>query len=653
MSATIATSIPANYLVDVVGEALSGGGSALDLIGLMLSKNNRVPNSSVLSFPTAASVGGYFGLSSTEYASALVYFGGFTISTAKPGALLIANYPIASVGAYLRGGTVSGLPLTSLQAISGLLTVSIDGTPTTSSAINLSTTTSFSAASQSITNALGLSGPVQAATTSSIGAAFTGTATGASLVVTSVTGVIHIGATITGTGISGTVTIVAQTLGTTGGAGTYTTSASTTASSAAIVATSTVLDVTVLGSGTIQPGGQVTGAGTSTGTYINAFGSTVAGVPTTGTGGIGTYSITLAQQVVSESMPILTPTVTYDSILGAFTITSSTTGIASTLGFGSNTIAAPLKLTQATGAVTSQGSIAATPSAFMTSLTNITTNWATFFLNFDPDAGSGNTQKQAFAGWVTGTANRYAYVVADQDSSPTQANPAITSLGYILQQNGNSGTVVNYEPAGYHLAAFLSGAVASINFNQANGRQSMAFKGQSGLQVGVTSAQVATNLAAQAYNFYGQFATANTLFQNYYPGQITGPFAWIDSYVNQIWLTNSLQLAMLELLNSVGYIPYNSKGYGLVASACLDPINAAINFGAITVGVPPSNAQAAIVNAQAGLNIAAYLTNNGYYLQILPASAQVRATRGSPPMTLWYMDGESIQHLQLASINVQ
>jgi hypothetical protein len=34
------------------------------------------------------------------------------------------------------------------------------------------------------------------------------------------------------------------------------------------------------------------------------------------------------------------------------------------------------------------------------------------------------------------------------------------------------------------------------------------------------------------------------------------------------------------------------------------------------------------------------------------APPEVRAARGSPPCTLWYMDGQSIQRINLASIEL-
>jgi hypothetical protein len=84
----------------------------------------------------------------------------------------------------------------------------------------------------------------------------------------------------------------------------------------------------------------------------------------------------------------------------------------------------------------------------------------------------------------------------------------------------------------------------------------------------------------------------------------------------------------------------------------MSPINEMINFGGIRTGIPLSLDQAAAVNGAAGLKIDGLLTTNGYYVQILAASAEVREARQTPPIKIWYTDGGSIQKLELDSINV-
>jgi Protein of unknown function (DUF3383) len=659
MSATINT-IPASQFVAVTPSVIGAGGSALQLIELMLTTNTRIPIGTVVSFPSLLTVQQYFGATTGEANSAAVYFLGTTISTATPAALLMAQYPLAAVGAYMRGGNISSLTLTQLQALSGVLTVTVDGTPVTSTTINLSGATSFSNASELITNALGLNGPTQAVATGSIGALFTATASGTALTTSAVTGVIHVGDVITGTGITGTVTIVSGPAG--GGAGVYVTSASTTCSGAAVTATSKILDVTAVTSGTIVVGQEVTGAGIAGRIYITALG--------TGTGGVGTYTIvTAVQQVSSETLTMIQPTVTYDSVSGAFIVVSSTTGVASTMSFGSGTIAASLLLTSATGAVLSQGANAAVPGAFMTAVTQQTQDWATFQTLFDPDAGSGNAQKLLFAEWNNTQNNRYAYLAWDTDITPTQSNAATTSLGYIVTVTDDiSGTVPIYEPVGssLHLAAFVGGQVASLNFNATNGRQTTAFRSQTGIRASVTSQLAYTNLVANGYNSYPAVATANQQFLFATPGSISGPFEWIDSYVNQIWLNNQCQLALLTLLTQIGSIPYNPYGYGLIRTALTggagttpiplppqSPVAAALNFGAIRQNVPLSSTEITAVNNLAGFSIDTVLATTGWYLLIQPATAQIRAARQSPTIILLYMDGESVQSLNLSSVLVQ
>lgn len=639
--------IPASLIVKINPSVLNAGGSALVMNGMMLSSSWRVPVGTFQSFPTAVSVANYFGPTSIEATDSAIYFSGFSIGQQTPSALLVTQYPTASVPAYLRGGNISALPLTTLQSYVGTLTISFNGSPVNSSTINLGTATSFSAAAQLITTGFsGVVGATQASITASIGAIFVGSGSSTNLTVASVSaGVIHAGDTITGTGISGNVTVVSQTSGSTGGVGVYVVSGAITSSTATITATSTTMDVSAVSSGTLAVGLQITGAGVAAGTYITALGS--------GTGGVGTYILTSAQEVGSESMSAVTPTCTWDSVSGAFVIASNTSGVASTIGFPTtSTFSTNLLLTAATGAVISQGAVAGVPATFMPALVALTQNWCTFFTAFNPDA-SGNANKLLFAEWNNAQNNRFIYAVDDKDITPTLSTNATTSLGNILDAGDYSGTIPLYEPADYHLASFVAGFIASVDFGQKNGRATLAFKGQQGLGISVTDATVATNLIANGYNFYGAWATANQQFLFMYPGSITGVFEWTDTYYGQVYLNQQLQLALVNLLTQINAIPYNQRGYALMRAAAQDPINQAISFGTIVPGIQLSQQQAATIQSTAPKGAAAIIQNVGYYLQILNPTPQIRQARGTPQCTLWYADGGSVQSISLASIVIQ
>lgn len=501
-------SIPASQVVDVIPNVLSGGGSALDMTGLMLTTSYRVPVGSVLSFASAADVAVFFGSGSAEVLTANVYFAGYNGRSVTANAIMFTQYNTAAVGAWLQGGNVSALSVAQLQAIpAGTLSVTVNGVVKTSASISLAAAASFSAAAALIQ------------------AAFT------------------------------------------------------------------------------TPG----------------F------------------------------------TVTYDSVAGAFLFNNTTTGPTSTLtvATGTNLIEANLKLTVVTGATLSQGAAIAVPNTFMDNIVNnITQNWVTFMTLFNPD-GSGNANKLLFAQWVNSKNNQFCYVCWDTDITPTQSSSAAGCMGQLLATSNLSGTCLVYEPSNLHIAAFVCGAAASIDFTRTNGRITFKFRTQDGITPSVTNATVANNLAANGYNFYGAYATRNDNFNFFANGVVSGKFVWLDSFINQIWLNNQLQLAIMVGLTNNGSIPYNSQGYALIEAFCLDPINSALNFGAVRAGVTLSAAQIAEVNEAAGVRIAPTLQTRGWYLQVKDATAQVRAARLSPPCTFWYMDGGSIQKIVLDSIEIQ
>lgn len=411
------------------------------------------------------------------------------------------------------------------------------------------------------------------------------------------------------------------------------------------VIAATTLTVSGATGSPLAVGQTVVGAGVAAGTRITALG--------TGTGGNGTYTINNSQTVGSVAMTTQpTPlTVTYDSVSGAFVLTSGITGTPSSTAFATGTISDDLKMRAVDGAVLSQGAAAATPTAFMNSIVAQTQNWATFMTVFDPDV-SGNTNRLAFAAWVAGMNNRYAYVCSDSDVNPTTTVPATTSLGYLINTANYSGTFLIFEPT-HDKAAFVCGIAAAIDFAATNGRTTFAFRSQSGLGADVTDAAVASNLITNGYNFYGAYATANQQFVFLQPGQVSGPFNWMDSYINEIWLNSSFQLALMDLLSNVPSIPYNSAGNAMIESSLSDPIQAGLNFGAIRSGVAPSTTQAVAVNAAAGVRISGVLETRGWYLQVLTPTAAVRQARGTPDCNFWYMDGESIQKITLSSVNLQ
>lgn len=342
-------------------------------------------------------------------------------------------------------------------------------------------------------------------------------------------------------------------------------------------------------------------------------------------------------------------TVSYSSQTQAFIFTDSTSGAASTMSFAATgTLATALLLTEATGATVSQGADATTPAEFMANILTINQNWACFMTTWE----SLIEEKEAFAQWSNSVAPRYLYVCQDSDVNALVANSTVT-FGNFLQINELIGTCAIY--GDYTLSAFVLGFAASLDFTRLNGRATLDFKSQSGLVASVTNASQYAAVISNGYNCYGAWGSNNPANnQNWFgPGSVSGSWLWADTYLNQIWLNANLQLAMVNLLTQVSAVPYNAQGNGLIYAAASDPITAALNFGAIRTGIQLSAAQAAEIQFATGVDVASTIASQGYYLQILPATAATRAARQSPPITLYYQDGEAVQQITMASIAIQ
>ena len=258
--------VSANQFVQINPGVLAAGGDSLVLNGLLLTNNAMVPIGTVQGFPNAPAVGNFFGLTSNEYAQAGAYFSGYANKTQTPGNLLFSQYSDTAVSAWVRSGSLAAMTLSQLQAFSGSLSVTIDGTVKTAASISLAGVTSFTAAAELIGFNLGIEGVSVASVTGSI--------------------------------------------------------------------STTTLTVTAVASGTISVGDVISGPGVTAGTYITAI--------LTGTGGVGTYTVSASQTVASETITVNAPGVTYNAQLNAFVIWSGTTGTTSTINYPSGTLATDL-----------------------------------------------------------------------------------------------------------------------------------------------------------------------------------------------------------------------------------------------------------------------------------------------------------------------
>lgn len=377
-----------------------------------------------------------------------------------------------------------------------------------------------------------------------------------------------------------------------------------------------------------------------------AISVTIDGVLATGT--VDLSAATSFSNAATLIATALTAAVTFDTQLQSFVIASGTTGSTSSISFATGAAAEALALTELTGAQLDNVTTVDTATTAMKRLTNYTLNLSTIVAETST-ALNDDIQKE-IAAWVSLQNHRYWLVKYGEEPTALIANNTTNFAGWIVENNVADVTCVY---GTFEHAALCAGYAASLNFSELNGRTTMDFRSTSTLAPSVTDVDDANALESNGYAYYGAFATANDRFIFLRNSVVSGEFKWVDAYLNQIYFNSQLQLAQITGLIANKSVPYNEVGKSKVRASAQDPINEMLNFGGIQTGVILSEQQKSIINNEAGVDAATIIFNQGYYLMIRNATAQVRAVRGSFPIKLWYTDGGSVHSINIASINVQ
>ncbi len=225
-----------------------------------------------------------------DYSNGDVVIGSAPASVSATG--LIGSTNTAALGATFTASADTDTTRLVVTAVTGLISVGdkVSGTGITAGTTIVS----------QVSGTTGGAGTYQLSAVNSASAA-TVTAFGSVVKVTSTTGLISIGDTISGgAGFPVGATVVSQASGTTGGAGNYVLSAvgsAYTASATGVTTFGTVLDITAVSSGVLEVGDPVSGTGVPSGAVITAQLSGTAG-------GVGIYRISVAATAYAASTAI-------------------------------------------------------------------------------------------------------------------------------------------------------------------------------------------------------------------------------------------------------------------------------------------------------------------------------------------------------------
>ena len=385
-------------------------------------------------------------------------------------------------------------------------------------------------------------------------------------------------------------------------------------------------------------------------------------------GAPGTVQVDLSQatsfsQAASELQAALWPSgnggaVVWNVGLEAFVITAPAhaseadgSAQASTITTASGPVADALALSSAKGGITTPACLNPTAGNVMDIIRSANPTWTSLFCAFDPQG-----QYLELAKWASGQNNTVMAVLHDTALSGMTAN-ALSQANTLYDQAvkaGYSGIFGVYvDPLA---AAFAACIYASVDFTQANGFLPFAGRTASGLTATVSDQATAAALDAKGISYIGNFAgPVDTDLTQLQSGSISGPFAWADAYMGQIWFNRRMQHLLALMLRQSRAIPYTRKGDAIIAATLQPAVNDALSFGLISQGVNLSEDEALTISTVYGSGILTALQNNGYAISVAMENADpaTRAKRQAVTATILYTQGGSVQRINLNSIEVQ
>lgn len=344
----------------------------------------------------------------------------------------------------------------------------------------------------------------------------------------------------------------------------------------------------------------------------------------------------------------------YDSELSMFTFTTETAGVDATVDFaeageGGTNLSEMLCLTQAEGAVLSQGMNAQTEAETMNAICTVTRNWVGFTTAWEATL----EEVEALAAWTDGTGDDYVYAPWSTDENMcNQLTQGSTIAAQIVDKYNCTGMVYG----GLQYAAFVLAVGASIAWNRTQGMKVWFAKSASGMSPNVVEESVANALEAIRVSYFGAFATRNDEFQFFNRGTLASDFyGFFDVLYGSIYLRNAIQVSCMSGFERTNRQPYNAHGEALIRAWCQDPINRCKENGVIDEGLELNESQKAQLMQELGDDAETAiqdLATKGYWLGVSMPDAAGRVDREAPAVTIVYAYAGSVQSLECAITTV-
>jgi hypothetical protein len=364
---------------------------------------------------------------------------------------------------------------------------------------------------------------------------------------------------------------------------------------------------------------------TWTGITTGSFKVTIDGTEKTVTG-LDFSAVTNLNGVASEINTELTGgTVSWDG--SRFTVTSSTTGASSTIGYASaastgTDISGLLKLTSATALAPVPGFASETPVQAAAAFANQSGMW--YGLTFAASTMPTDDQTVAVGQFIEGASISRIFGVTETDTRVLDASYT-NDLASRFKALNYKRTCVQYSPNKYAIAS-LMGRAFSVNFAANRSTITLMYKLEPGVVAELITETQALTLKDKRCNVFVRYQNDTAIIQY---GVMSGQ-AYFDEIHGLDWFADALQTAEYNLLyQSKTKIPQTDAGQNQLVTVAANVCQEAINNGLIAPGQWNADGFGQIERGD-------FLTE-GFYIYTPPMASQdqsIREQRIAPPIQI-------------------
>lgn len=630
------------------------------LVARMITGNNFLPPETFIQFSNPADVGTYFGLTSEEYYRSLFYFGWVSKNNTSAPAIQFTRWVNENSSPQIISAPQTQTLSTWQSVTAGAFILTINSTQNTVSGLNFSSVTSYSEIAAIVQAAIvALYSTIDAGTLDST---------------INVTGLADTSGLVVGQRVQGDGIPDGTTIDTIVNATSITLSQSATITGVSSLTFSLIADAQYVDSTVVFSGNSFIFTGGVTGVAVISVQSPVSGQDISGVNYLGwipkeVYPNGIFSQTIFNSTATWVDGAVTETITTMLTNTKDSSNNFGSFLFLNNL---NINLTQAQEAATWNAS-SAQNNMFLYSVPVIPSDVSLWAAGLGTFAGSTLTVKAApfsFTGTLTASSVNVIALSSStldlQIGMPVSGNgiPAGAVIASIIDSGSFTlslaATETGAQTLTFSTVQFPEQAPAMIeaatNYGGNNAAQNYMYQVfDPFLTPTVDDDSTASSYDALSVNYYGQTQTAGTQFNFYQRGLMNGTSSSPldqNTYVNEIWLKDSIAATLLALQLNLNQLPANSAGRSLVLLQIQQVINQAINNGVISIGKTLTNAQIVFIGSVTNDNDAYYqIQNSGYWIDcIIQPIPSVSPVQFEAAYTLVYSKDDVIRYITGADI---